>query len=146
MADSWNKKEREQKKKNAKKRKEEKRLERKESASGKSPDDMLAYVDEYGNLTDTPPEKTNRPISYEIPPTVANSNALNTAEPEVRTGVVSFFDESKGYGFIKDNKSGDRVFVHISALPEALAENTKVTYDIQHGPRGLTAVNVAVVK
>src|SRR5687768_18216131 len=53
MGDSWNKKEREKKKQQEKKDKEARKKERKENA-GK--DDMMAYVDENGNISDTPPD------------------------------------------------------------------------------------------
>ncbi|MBO9618342.1 MAG: cold shock domain-containing protein [Niabella sp.] len=141
MAESWNKRERELKKKNAKKKKEEKKQERKEgSDKGKSLDDMLAYVDEYGNLSATPPDRTSKPIT-DIPPVVANSRALNPVDA-TRTGVVTFYDSNKGYGFIKDSSSNDSVFVHVNAAAVELKENLKVTFEVERGPKGLIAVNV----
>lgn len=141
MGETWNKREREQKKRNAKKQKEEKKLERKENTTkGKSLNDMLAYVDEYGNLSDSPPDKRNRP-TLPIPPTVANSNALNQQDA-LKTGIVTFFDADKGYGFIKETQSQESIFVHVNSSSVELKENLKIMFEIQQTPRGLAAVNV----
>ncbi len=141
MAGTWNKREREQKKKNAKKQKEEKRQERKEnSLKGKGLDEMMAYVDEYGNLSDTPPDKNAKPSEI-IPPTVANSNALLQADP-VRKGMITFFDDSKGYGFIRDAQTQESIFVHVNSSAIDLKEGIKVNFEVQRGPKGLAAVNV----
>ncbi|WP_461094500.1 cold-shock protein [Spirosoma gilvum] len=58
------------------------------------------------------------------------------------TGSVKFFNESKGFGFIKPDDGGDDVFVHISATSQELRENDKVTYNVEQGKKGLNAVNV----
>ncbi len=140
MAQSFNKREREQKRKNTKKQKLERKLERKENNSkGKSLDEMLAYVDEYGNLSATPPEK--RISTDDIPPVVANSNALNP-EQKTRSGIVTFFDATKGYGFIRDVKTQESIFVHINSSSVQLENNLKVEFEVEKGPRGLAAVNV----
>lgn len=141
MTVSWNKREREQKKRNAKKQKEEKKQERKEnSLKGKKLDDMLAYVDEYGNLSDTPPDK-NAKAAEEIPPTVANSNDLQQKN-SFHEGVITFFDGNKGYGFIKDARSQESIFVHVNEAAVELKEGLKVKFDVQRGPKGWSAVNV----
>lgn len=59
-------------------------------------------------------------------------------------GVVKFFNEAKGFGFIKGD-DGQEIFVHISALKEEIRENDEVTYDTQEGKKGLNAINVALV-
>lgn len=144
MGETWNKREREQKKKNAKKQKDEKKQERKENASkGKSLDEMMAYVDEFGNLSDTPPPKDKCPSSQPIPPTVANTRELNEEVATQRNGIVTFFDSSKGYGFIKDSRTQESIFVHINASLVELQQNLKVVFEVQQGPKGLVAVNVA---
>lgn len=143
MAGTWNKREREQKKKNLKKQKEEKRLERKENSSkGKSLDEMLAYVDEYGNLSDTPPPK-NHQAAGDIPPTVANSNALRQNDLP-RTGLITFFDSKKGYGFIKDRQTQESIFAHVNASNVELKEGLAVTFEVEKGPKGLVAVNISI--
>ena len=58
------------------------------------------------------------------------------------TGTVKFFNEAKGYGFIKDLKTQESFFVHINSLTEALKENNKVTFELEMGPKGPNAVRV----
>ncbi len=60
----------------------------------------------------------------------------------METGVVKFFNESKGFGFIKTEKTGQDIFVHVSGLKEEIRENDKVTFEVQEGKKGLNAVNV----
>jgi cold shock protein len=60
-------------------------------------------------------------------------------------GTVKFFNESKGFGFIKDSGSENEYFVHVSGLSDQVKENDEVTYDLQDGRKGLNAVNVKLV-
>jgi cold shock protein len=57
-------------------------------------------------------------------------------------GTVKFFNESKGFGFIKDENSSTEYFVHSSGLKDRIRENDEVTFDLQEGKKGLNAVNV----
>jgi CspA family cold shock protein len=57
-------------------------------------------------------------------------------------GIVKFFDETKGFGFIKDANAPKEYFVHSSGLVDSIKENDEVTFDLQEGKRGLNAVNV----
>lgn len=57
-------------------------------------------------------------------------------------GTVKFFNETKGFGFIKVNGSNQEVFVHVSELKDQIRQDDEVTFDIQEGKRGLNAVNV----
>jgi cold shock protein len=59
-------------------------------------------------------------------------------------GTVKFFNESKGFGFIKDNDSDKEYFVHVSGLNGQIKENDKVSFDLQEGKKGLNAVNVRI--
>jgi cold shock protein len=58
------------------------------------------------------------------------------------TGTVKFFNESKGFGFIKDKESSKEYFVHSTGLIDRINENDEVTFDITEGKKGLNAVNV----
>ncbi|MBC7695043.1 MAG: cold shock domain-containing protein [Burkholderiales bacterium] len=58
------------------------------------------------------------------------------------TGTVKFFNETKGFGFIKEDESGKEYFVHVTGLSDKIRENDNVTFDIQEGKKGLNAVNV----
>lgn len=60
-------------------------------------------------------------------------------------GTVKFFNEEKGYGFIKDDESGKEYFVHVSGLADKVAQNDKVSFDLEQGKKGVNAVNVKVI-
>jgi CspA family cold shock protein len=57
-------------------------------------------------------------------------------------GTVKFYNESKGFGFIKDANSSKEYFVHSSGLKDSIGENDEVTFDLEEGKKGLNAVNV----
>jgi cold shock protein len=60
----------------------------------------------------------------------------------MNTGTVKFFNESKGYGFIKDENSNQEIFVHVTGLEDKVRENDKVSYTVVEGKKGVNAVNV----
>ena len=60
-------------------------------------------------------------------------------------GTVKFFNESKGFGFIKPSDSSEDIFVHTSGLIDEIRENDKVEYETERGKKGMNAVNVKVV-
>jgi cold shock CspA family protein len=62
----------------------------------------------------------------------------------LRRGTVTFFNSSKGYGFIKDQDSQQSIFVHVNGINEQIEENSKVTFEIEMGPKGANAVNVSL--
>lgn len=140
--ESFGKKEVKNKKEKKRKEKEKKMLERKEG--GKSSfEDMIVYVDENGQLTSTPPEEQDRieieaeDIEIGIP-----KRAEGEVQDKVRIGTVSFYNESKGYGFIRDNETKESVFVHANHLVDPIAEGNRVSFEIEKGQRGPTAVRV----
>jgi len=57
-------------------------------------------------------------------------------------GTVKFFNETKGFGFIKEEGSSTEYFVHATGLVDEIQENDKVTFDLKEGKKGLNAVNV----
>jgi CspA family cold shock protein len=63
----------------------------------------------------------------------------------MKQGTVKFFNESKGFGFIKDNESGTEYFVHITGLVDQISENDEVYFELKEGKKGLNAVNVKQV-
>ena len=60
-------------------------------------------------------------------------------------GTVKFFNEAKGFGFIKPSDSSQDIFVHSSGLVDQIQENDKVEYEVERGKKGLNAVNVKVL-
>ena len=64
----------------------------------------------------------------------------------MKNGVVKFFNNEKGYGFIKDDESSEDVFVHKTGLVDNIREDDQVEYEVEQGQRGLNAVNVTKVQ
>ncbi len=60
----------------------------------------------------------------------------------MKKGTVKFFDQTKGFGFIKDNESSTEVFVHSSGLVDQIRDNDEVTFEVEDGRKGPNAVNV----
>ena len=60
----------------------------------------------------------------------------------MKKGKVKFFNNTKGFGFINDNESGQDVFVHSSGLKDNIRDGDEVTFDVEQGKKGLNAVNV----
>jgi cold shock CspA family protein len=147
MADSWKKKDREQRKQKEKNDKAEKMQQRKDSTQKKSFDDMIAYMDENGNLSSKPPDPRKKTevkledIQIGVPEYVPP-----TEEELTRTGKVTFFNNAKGFGFIKDLASQQSVFVHINNLEAPIQENDKVSFQIEMGQRGAAAIKVKLIK
>jgi cold shock CspA family protein len=146
MAETWNKKEREKKKKQNKKEKAERRQERRENKSAGF-EDMIAYIDENGNLSSTPPDPKKKFTvkAEDIEIGVPKQEELNP-EDLIRTGVVTFFNHDKGFGFIKDKETQESIFVHVNSLSGPIQENNMVSFEVEKGPKGLSAYNVKLVK
>ncbi len=145
--ETFNKKEVRNKKEKKRKDKEKKRLARKDNETKSGLDDMIAYVDENGRLTSTPPDPTKKivikleDIEIGIP-----TRAAEEEQDPIRKGVVAFFNESKGYGFIKDMETKDSVFVHINNIIDEIKEGNLVTFEVEMGHKGPTAVRVKLTK
>jgi len=146
MSESWNKKKREKKKQKERKDKAEKMQDRKENAKKGNFDDMIAYLDENGNLSSTPPDPRKRvevkleDIQIGVPEYVPP-----TEEELTHKGKVTFFNNEKGFGFIKDLQSQQSLFVHANNLTAPIKENDKVSFEIEMGQRGPMAVNVKII-
>lgn len=140
--ESFNKKEVRKRKEKKKKEKEKKRQERKESEKS-TLDEMIAYVDEFGNITDTPPDPEDKEEvdPEEIEVSVPKKETAPDPGPN-RVGKLTFFNEARGFGFIKDDYSGEDVFVHINNMESDITEGTEVTFEIEQGPKGYSALNV----
>ncbi len=146
MAETFSKRERRKKKIERRREKEFRRDERRNIVTkSKSLDEMMAYVDENGNLSDTPPDPKN---AYKV---AAEDIVIDIpkAQPEdpdaLLTGIVNYFDPSKGYGFIINEQTSERLFVHVNSLAQPNTElnmGDKVSYTATRSPRGMQAVSV----
>ena len=140
--ETFNKKEVRNKKEKKRKEKAEKRLARKEK--GKSGlDDMIAYVDENGVITSTPPEEQEREEVNAEDIVLGVPKKEDVDEDPTREGILDFFNESKGFGFIRDLQTKESIFVHINNfLDDNIIEGNKVSFLTEKGPKGLNAVQV----
>ncbi len=146
--ESFNKKENEKNKEKKRKEKEQRKEDRKANKTGGgSFEDMLAYVDENGNLTTTPPDPTKKRVIREEDIEIGvRKQEPPKEEDKYRRGRITFFNDSKGYGFIKDMESQESVFVHINAAIDAIKEGDKVIFEVEKSPKGLNAVRVKIDK
>lgn len=141
--ETYNKKENVVKKQKKKQDKAEKRAERKtHSDKGKSVEEMFAYVDADGNITSTPPDPKQKRVIRNEEISIGVSRQSTNPEDNIRTGRVTFYNETKGYGFIKDSQSQQSVFVHANGLAQPIRENDKVTFLIEKNEKGPSAVRV----
>ncbi len=145
---TFSKKEREKKKRKKKQDKMEERLRRKQEKMERGKvafEDQLVYVDENGNLSDTPPDPKKKKVvkAEDIPLGVPYRE--NEPVDAKRVGTVKFFNTEKGYGFITDDKTRDSIFVHINALQDPIKEHDKVRFNTEKGPKGLLAIEVELI-
>ena len=140
--ETFNKKEKEKKKLKKRQEKEERKQERKNAKGDTSLESMMAYVDEYGNIVDTPPDPTKKEkvvaknIEIGIPRKVVDPN------DKFHNGKVEFFNTKKGYGFIREDGTGESYFVHVNGLTEEITDGDKVVFELEKGMKGMNAVNV----
>lgn len=143
MGETYNKKEKEKKKQQKRKEKLMRKEERKENAPGGGLDNMLAYVDEFGVIQDTAPDPSRKMIIDSDEIEIGIPKREKEAFDPAITGVISFFDNSKGYGFIK-SEDGTNFFVHTNNVSGVAAEGKHVRFEKEKGPKGWTAVKVVV--
>jgi cold shock CspA family protein len=141
--ETFSKKEKEKARLKKSQDKKERAEERKANAGkGKSLEDMMAYIDEHGNITSTPPDPSRKVKINVEDIQIGVAKQQDIPHDTVRNGVVSFFNEAKGYGFIRDLQTEESIFVHINALTEPLKENNMVTFETEQGLKGLSAIKV----
>ena len=141
---TFNKEEKEKQRLRKRQEKEQKKEDRKANGGkGKSMEEMIAYVDEYGNITSTPPDARKKTVIEQdsIAIGVPKQAPADPAD-NVHRGVITFFNEAKGYGFIRDQQTQQSIFVHVTGLLQPVKERDKVTFEIKNGPKGPGAVNV----
>jgi len=144
--DTFNKKEGRKKKEKKRKDKEAKRAARKDSEKSGDLNDMIAYVDENGMIVDTPPDPDKKAEVELDSIDVSVPKRDNIPYDPIRNGIVTFFNESKGFGFIRDLETQESVFVHANNLLEPIKDNNTVTFEVEMGPKGPSAFKVKLLK
>jgi cold shock CspA family protein len=140
---TFEKREKEKKRQQKQEEKKRKKEERKANSPGGGLENMMAYVDENGQITSTPPDPTK--VRIPIDASTIELGVPKRVEVEVaaeRVGQVDFFDSSKGFGFIRETGTQERFFVHVSGLIDEVSEGTKVQFEIERGQKGMNAVRV----
>ena len=140
---SFTKRDLEKKKQEKRIAKQQKKEERKSNGTS-SFEDMIAYVDENGMITSTPPAENTPKEEIKLEEIVISTPKKDKEEPVIRRGRIEFFNESKGFGFIKDLSGVEKYFFHINNVLTDIAENNIVTFDLERGLKGMNAVNVAL--
>jgi len=136
-----------EKKKQAKRLEKQKRKEERQSGGTASMDDMIAWVDENGNITNVPPEERDRKKEeVKLEDIAIATPKKEEVEEEPLQGRVEHFNASKGYGFIKDLGNMEKYFFHVSSAPQNIAEGQVVTFELERGTRGMNAVRITLVK
>ena len=120
------------------KRKEEKKL----SPKANSLDDMIAYVDENGMITSTPPTENIKKEEIKQEEIVISTPKKEKEVPTVMKRRVEFFNTSKVFGFIKDLSGTEKYFFHVNNVMADISENDIVTFDLERGIKGMNAVNI----
>ena len=128
--------------KQAKRLEKQKRREERQAGGSSSLDDMIAYVDENGNITDTPPQLRPK-VEIQLEDIVIATPKKEDIAAEPLKGRVEYFNTEKGYGFIKDLASTEKYFFHISSAPEGIGEGRIVLFELMRGTRGMNAVKIA---
>ncbi len=145
---TYNKSEKEKKRLKKREEKQKKKVARKMAAKESGGGIQFAYVDHNGHLTDTPPDPSKK-IKVDAESIILGIPKKEEGDQEpfdpVRTGKVSFFDTSKGFGFIIDQENQEKYFTHVSGLLDEIAENDVVTFELIKGMKGMNAVKVKKV-
>jgi len=130
-----------EKKKQAKRVEKQKRKDERKTSSKSSLDDMIAYVDANGMISDTPPDMQKKEKINQEDIQIAVPKREDVAV-EPQKGRVEHFNPSKGYGFIKSMGSVDKYFFHVSNAPADVIEGSIVFFELERGNRGMNAVNI----
>ena len=142
---TFNKKEREKKKHQKRKEKEAKRLDKKDQEVNSSLDNMMVYLDTNGNFVSTPPDLTKTEVD-ETSIQISTPKSIPIDMDSERRGKVTFYNDQKGYGFIEQDGTQEKFFLHHSNLVDTVQEGNKVKFKIKKGDKGFDAIDVKVVK
>ncbi len=139
---TFEKREKEKKRLQKQEEKKRKKEERKANSSGGGLENMMAYVDEFGRITSTPPDPSKRMEIDASQIEIGVPKRVEVPLETVRTGRVDFFDDAKGFGFINEIGTQERFFVHRTGLIDEVADGNQVTFELERGQKGMNAVRV----
>ena len=142
---AFNKQEKEKKRLKRRKDKLERKEEQKLNPSEGGLDSMIAYVDEFGRLTDTPPDPTKKTKIDVSTIEIGVARREDEVVSPFKNGRVDFFDDSKGFGFIKETGTQEKYFVHVNGLLDTVKEGDMVAFELEQGRKGINAVRVKKV-
>ena len=142
---TFNKSEKEKKRLKKREIKQKKKEARKAASKERGGGIQFAYVDHNGQLTDTPPDPTKK-IKVDAESIILGIPKKEDRDEEkfdpIRNGKVSFYDSSKGFGFILDIETQEKYFCHVSGLLDDIMEGDKVSFELEKGMKGMNAVRV----
>ncbi len=144
--ETFNKKEVRTRKEKKRKAKVEKREKKKAVGKKNTFDDMIAYVDELGRISSTPPDPDKKILVDAEKIEFSTARTKPQIKDFLRKGVVVSFNTSKGYGFIKDMDSNLSFFVHANNLEEPVKENNQVVFEAGKGQKGPIALKVRLLR
>ena len=106
---------------------------------------MIAYVDEYGMITSTPPEREyQKSKRINVEEIMISTPRKEDEEPVILRGRIEFFNEARGFGFIKDLAGIEKYFFHVNNVVTDVREGNIVTFDLERGAKGMNAVNICL--
>ncbi len=141
---TFNKRELEKKREKKRQDKQKRKEDRKTNSGSGSLDDMIAYVDENGMISSTPPDPNSKQV-VDASDILVSTPQREEEEKVPLKGRVEHFNRAKGYGFIKDIGSIEKYFFHISSAPEDIREGQIVYFELEKGQKGLNAVRITLV-
>ena len=139
--ETFNKKEKEKKRLKKRQDKQAKTEMRRANAGLGGFENMIAYVDENGMISSTPPDPSKKTAI------IADNIELGIPKredtgPVIYTGKVDFYNNDKGFGFIIEQKNQDKFFFHVNGLLQPVVENDIVTFELEPGLKGMNCVRV----
>lgn len=144
--ETYNKKEVRNKKEKKRKEKEQKRQDRRDNDKSGSFEDMIAYVDENGMITSTPPDPEKKNVIKTEDIEISTRRLEDIPFDPEKKGTVTFYNETKGFGFIRESETQMSVFVHVNQLLEPIKEGNLVSFIIEKGVKGPTATQVKLIR
>lgn len=142
--ETFGKKEREKKREKKRQEKLLKKAARKEDNNkGKTFEEMIVYKDEFGQLSDTPPDPKAKKVEIDASSIVLGvPKKEDMEETKVKKGKVDFFNDEKGFGFILEKGTNMKYFVHVHGCLQEINQGDNVMFELERGPKGMQCCNV----